>query len=111
MRWLRPDYQIPKLGHKVKTPDGEQAGIDVAVAAAPDGIAWPEEPRDQFSAVRTLLSGAAEPMPPEAVARAFTGRLTKKRRERVDEVLAVLSDLGVIRSGEREGQTLYFTRR
>ena len=50
-------------------------------------------------------------MPAEAVARAFSGRLTSKRRERIDEVLTILADLGTIRAGQREGQTLFFTRR
>ena len=111
VRWLRPDYQLPKLKEKVPEPAGEQAEIDVAVAAAPDGLAWPSLPREQFGAIRELLDGADEPLPPEAVARAFKGRLTAKRRTRVHEVLAIMADLGTIRSGEREGQRLYFARR
>ena len=110
VRWLRPDYQIPKLGPKVPKPDtAEQAEIDVAVAAAPDSLSWPSDPREQFGAVRTLLDSTPEPMPPEAVARAFTGRLTTKRRDRITEVLAILNDLGIVRSGQNaDGQTVVF---
>jgi len=112
VRWLRPDYQIPKLGHKVAKPaDAEQAEIEMVLAAAPDARPWPIDARDQFAAVRTLLDATPEPMPAEAVARAFSGRLTSKRRERIDEVLTILADLGTIRAGQREGQTLFFTRR
>lgn len=112
VRWLRPDYQIPKLGHKVAKPaDAEKAEIEMVLAAAPDPRPWPADARDQFAAVRTLLDATPEPMPAEAVARAFSGRLTSKRRERIDEVLTILADLGTIRAGQREGQTLFFTRR
>ncbi|XWN29992.1 MAG: hypothetical protein ROR55_21220 [Devosia sp.] len=113
VRWLRPDYQIPKLGHKVKTPEGEQVEAEIALATATSALnaarPWPDDARGQFAAVRTLLDTAPEPMPPEAVARAFKGRLSQKRRERVGEVLAIL--FGLVRSGERGGHTLYFTRR
>lgn len=111
VRWLRPDYQIPKLGHKVKIPEPEQVEAEIALATAPEARPWPDDARDQFAAVRTLLDATPEPMPPEAVARAFKGRLSPKRRERVDEVLAILSDLGLVRAGQRDGQKLYFTRR
>ena len=113
VRWLRPDYQEPKLAAKVPKPlDETQADLDVTVAtAAPEGLAWPAEPREQFGAVRDLLNGAEEPLPSEAIARAFKGRLSPKRRDRVAEVLAIMSDMGIVRAGQREGRTLYFTRR
>ena len=112
VRWLRPDYQIPKLGAKVPRPaDGDQAALDVALIEAPDGMAWPTEPRAQFGAVRRLLDGAGDALPPQAIARAFKGRLTAKRQSRVDEVLAILTDLGSVRTGDRAGETLFFTQR
>ena len=111
VRWLRPDYQIPKLGSKVPQPEAEQGEMDTAVVIAPEGLTWPSNARDQFGAIRELLDEADEPLPPEAVARAFKGRVSAKRRERVDEVLAIMADLGTIRSGDREGQRLYFARR
>ncbi len=110
VRWLRPDYQIPKLGHKVRRPE-EQIEADVAVAVAAESAPWPAEEREQFSAVRALIDAAAEPISTEAVARAFKGRLSPQRKQRVEEVLGVLADLGIVRSGQREGTTLYFTRR
>ena len=112
VRWLRPEYQVPKLGAKVPQPaDAEQAEIDVAVSIAPDGMAWPSEPRAQFGAVRELLDGSPDPLPPEAIARAFKGRLSSKRRDRVAEVLTIMADLGTVREGERDGQRLFYTRR
>ena len=62
-------------------------------------------------AVRDLLTAAPDPMPPDAVARAFKGRLTQKRRERVGEVLDILTDLGLARTGQRDGEAFYFARK
>ncbi|MBJ3776386.1 hypothetical protein [Acuticoccus mangrovi] len=111
VRWLRPDYQIPKLGHKVKKPQGEQIEVEMALATASEARHWPDDARDQFAAVRDLLTAAPDAMPHEAIARAFKGRLTEKRRNRVSEVLDILSDLGLVRAVQREGETLYFARR
>ncbi len=61
--------------------------------------------------MRDLLGGAEDPLPSDAIARAFKGRLTPKKRARVEEVLAIMSDLGIVRSGQRDGETLYFARR
>lgn len=111
VRWLRPDYQVPRLAARVPQPSAEQieARLDaLASAAAP---AWPEEPRAQFGAVRALLAAAPELLPPEHVARAFRGRLSPKRRARVEEVLTIMADLGIARVGERDGQRLYGSRR
>ena len=41
VRWLRPEFQIPKLGHKAK---GEQVEADLAAPEAARGKpAWPRE--------------------------------------------------------------------
>ena len=50
VRWLRPDYQIPKLGHKVKTPeDAEQAEAKLVMPAPVDGKpAWPKDEMDRI---------------------------------------------------------------
>jgi hypothetical protein len=40
VRWLRPEYQIPRLGKKVAQPDGEQTEADVSVAAAAQRPKW-----------------------------------------------------------------------
>ena len=61
--------------------------------------------------VHALLDGADEPLPPEAVSAAFAKRNTAKRKARVEEVLTIMADLGLVRAGERDGATLYFTRR
>jgi hypothetical protein len=41
VRWLRPDYRIEKLGHKVPQPDEkEEAALEDAIPAM-DKSAWP----------------------------------------------------------------------
>ncbi|MCY4396770.1 MAG: class I SAM-dependent DNA methyltransferase [Rhodospirillaceae bacterium] len=100
VRWLRPDYQIPKLGHKVKRPeDGEQTKADLAAPAAgkPD---WPEDGLDQLRAVADMLRRAAVPLAVESLGKAFAGRNTAKRKRRVAEVLAALAETGPARQAD-----------
>ena len=110
VRWLRPDYQIPKLGHKVA--QGEQTEADVAVvepgAKSPK---WPADAFDQIRIVRDVLAKAPAPLAPDALAAAFDGRLTPKRRARVEQVLETLVATGAARTGQLEGSTRYFVPR
>lgn len=107
VRWLRPAYQVPKL--KGRVPEGEQADLQVeAPAGLPEPRPWPKAPLAQLAETRALLSEADGPLSADALARSFTGRVTAKRRERVEEVLAALSDLGLVR---HEGGTGYLARR
>lgn len=96
VRWLRPDYQIPKLGHKVAKPkDQKQIEADIAIDTGPDKPSWPKDGLDQIRIVRDVLGNARAPIDAEAVARAFKERFTPKRRARVAEVLANLTELGL----------------
>ena len=60
VRWLRPDYQIPKLGHKVrKQAEGEQVEADLVVPEPTDGKpTWPKDGLDRIRIVRDLLGRA-----------------------------------------------------
>jgi hypothetical protein len=110
VRWLRPDYQIPKLGRKVPGAD-EQIEADVSVVEISERPKWPADGLEQIRLVRNILAAAPAPTPPEAVAAAFDGRNTAKRRERVGEVLETLVATGLARTGEVEGKTRYFLPR
>lgn len=94
VRWLRPEYQIPRLGKKVATPEGEQVEADIAVVAKAQRPKWPADALDQIRQVRDVLAKAPAPMPVEGIAMAFDGRLTDKRRERVRQVLTTLVATG-----------------
>nr|WP_223476322.1 DNA methyltransferase [Oricola indica] len=111
VRWLRPDYQIAKLGHKVSKAE-EQIEADIAIAAAAaEKPKWPSQPFDQIRIVKDVLAKAAAPASPAEVAATFDGRNTPKRKGRVDEVLKLLAETGGARTGELDGETRYFVAR
>lgn len=112
VRWLRPDYQIPKLGAKAPKPEGEHVGVlDIELPATAERPKWPSDGLEQIRLVRDLLAKAPAPAQPEAIASVFDGRNTAKRRDRIEEVLETLVATGLARSGEHEGQRRYFLPR
>ncbi|MGV8830418.1 MAG: class I SAM-dependent DNA methyltransferase [Devosia sp.] len=111
VRWLRPDYQIPKLGHKIARPDGVQAEADLAILPGSDKPKWPGNDNEQISVLVDVLRKAPAPVPPEALSLAFDGRNTPKRRERIAALLDTLTTIGLARTGQLDGQTRYFIPR
>ena len=93
VRWLRPDYQIPKLGDR---PMQIKADL-VASAPAAGKPDWPEDGLDQLRAVADMLRRAAAPLAAESLGKAFKGRNTAKRKRRVAEVLDALAETGPAR--------------
>jgi hypothetical protein len=61
--------------------------------------------------VRDLLARAPAPAAPDAIAAAFDGRATAKRRDRVAEVLETLVATGLARTGGDAGERRYFLPR
>ncbi len=112
VRWLRPEYQIPKLGPKAPKPPEEYVGVfDIELPGVVEKPKWPGDGLEQIRLVRDLLAKSPAPTPPEAIASVFDGRNTGKRRDRVAEVLETLVATGLARTGEVEGQTRYFLPR
>ena len=115
VRWLRPDYQIPKLGHKVKTPeDVKQVEAQLVVPAPADGKpAWPKDEMDRISIVRDMLSRASGPVAPEALSAAFKGRSTAPRSKGVEKALQTLVAAGVAQQGieGEDGSSRFFIPR
>ena len=110
VRWLRPDYQIAKLGKNAPKPaEVEQADLDILVpiAAASGSPKWPVELDAQIRLVREVLMKAPAPAGADEIAAAFDGRNTPRRRERVAGVLSLLAAVG----GAREGNGRYFVVR
>jgi hypothetical protein len=98
VRWLRPEYQIPRLGKKVAGVETQiEADLGI-VAPAAQRPKWPADAFDQIKQVREVLARAPAPMPVEGIAIAFEGRLTDKRRERIRQVLATLVTTGAART-------------
>ncbi|MGJ3262134.1 MAG: class I SAM-dependent DNA methyltransferase [Salinarimonas sp.] len=110
VRWLRPDYQIPKLRHKL--PEAAEQ-LDIGVAAAPvvaERPAWPADGLEQIRVVRDVLSRAPAPAPLDSIVGSFAGRATPARRARVEAVLATLVEHGLARPVEG-APTRWFTPR
>jgi len=98
VRWLRPEYQIPRLGKKVAGA-GEQIEADLGVAAlAVQRPRWPGDAFEQIRQVREVLATAPAPLPVEGIAVAFDGRSTEKRRDRIRQVLSTLVATGAART-------------
>jgi len=111
VRWLRPDYQIPKLGSKVAKPaEAEQVEAEIVLPGA-EKPKWPSEGLDQIRVVRDILSKVSAPILPDEISVTFDGRNTAKRKARVAEVLETLVAAGAARTGELEGETRYFVPR
>jgi hypothetical protein len=112
VRWLRPDYQIAKLGVNAPKPADEHVGtFDIEFPDIVERPKWPTDGLDQIRLVRDLLAKAPAPTPPDAIASVFDGRNTAKRRERISEVLETLVATGLARRGEHQGQRRYFLPR
>ena len=115
VRWLRPDYQVSKLGHKVKKQDeGEQVEADLAVTGPADGMpVWPKDELDRIRVVRDVLGRASAPLAPEALSAAFRGLNSVQRRKRVEKVLQTLVAAGVVQQGidGQDGGSRFFVLR
>jgi len=106
VRWLRPEYQIPKLGHKVKA---ETKDMDVAPVIIDDAPAWPKDGLDQIKVVREVLARSETPVLPDAVSATFKGRNSPKRKTRVVDVLETLVATGLVRKTE-DKQTYFISK-
>ncbi|SDF89863.1 hypothetical protein SAMN05216241_10374 [Limimonas halophila] len=91
VRWLRPEFQRPKLAHKVPEPaEAETPETELALVAEESKPKWPSDGLAQIRAVQDILREADGPVDPETLARAFAGKLSPKRRQRVEDVLQTL---------------------
>lgn len=95
VRWLRPDYQIPRFG-SVKEK-AEMAELDFGEAAAPKAgpkPAYPAEEAAQTALVIAALIAAEGPMDAGAIAATF--KQGQKVRPAVQSVLTALSRMGLV---------------
>jgi hypothetical protein len=112
VRWLRPDYQIAKLGAKVAKPTSEeQLEADVGVITLEVKPKWPSDGLAQIRIVRDVLSKVAAPAAPDEIALAFDGRNSPTRKDRVRQVLETLVATGAARTADEGGKSRYFVAR
>ena len=102
VRWLRPDYQIPRFGSAKEKQ--EQLEADFGEAAAPKAgpkPAFPAEEGAQTALVIAALTSAEGAMDAGAIAATF--KQGQKVRPAVQSVLTALSRLGLVSGAPGSG--------
>lgn len=95
VRWLRPDYQIPRFAKGAAARSGE-LDLGETIVAIDKGLpTFPRPPYEQPLAVEAMLIAAGRPMTAAEVARGFKGG-GKRIEQRVVQVLATLELYGNI---------------
>lgn len=90
VRWLRPDYQIPRFAKGAASAKTGELDLGAQVVAIDKGLpAFPKDKGEQVMAIRAVLQAANRPMDAAAVSRAFKGDC-KKIEQRVVQALRTL---------------------
>lgn len=90
VRWLRPDYQIPRFAKGAASAKTGELDLGAKVVAIDKGLpAFPKDKGEQVMAIRAVLQAANRPMDAAAVSRAFKGG-GKKIEQRVVQALRTL---------------------
>lgn len=89
MRWLRPDYQIPRFAKGATAKSGDLDLGEAPVEADEELLDFPKDAADRPPAVLAALDAAGEPLDPAALARRF-----KKGGKRIEQgVIKALASL------------------
>jgi hypothetical protein len=99
VRWLRPDYQIPRFAKGVDKQAVKEEGAQVAaelIAPVEQKPSFPTDAVEQTAAVFAALAAASGPLDAKALAAHF--KRTKTTEKKVGEVLASLARLGYVTS-------------
>lgn len=107
IRWLRPEYQIPKL--KGKIPVGKTAELDLDIVETDNKPKWPSVDREQIRAVTDMLVKSAGLSSADSIAAAFDGRNTAARKQRVSLILETMLATGTI-NASADGTKYFATR-
>ena len=89
VRWLRPEYQIPRFARGAARKTGELDLKDTVVAIDTSLPAFPKDKGEQVMAIRAVLQASSRPMDAAAVSRAFKGG-GKRIEQRVVQALNTL---------------------
>jgi hypothetical protein len=108
VRWLRPDYQIPRFGSDKEKAEQLEADLGEALPAAASGPkpSFPTDERDQTPAVLHQLMGAEGAVDALAIASAF--KQGRKCLAPVQAVLASLFRMGLVST--TDGKRFAFRR-
>ncbi|MGH6893366.1 MAG: class I SAM-dependent DNA methyltransferase, partial [Dongiaceae bacterium] len=100
VRWLRPEYQIPRFGKPGEKAEQIEAdlGSEIVTGKKPT---FPADDMGQTAAVMAALAAGPGPSSPAALAATF--RQGKRVENKVQAVLLSLSRMGVIANGKLGG--------
>jgi hypothetical protein len=107
VRWLRPDYQIPRFAKGVDKQAVKEEGAQVAaelIGAVEQKPSFPTGAVEQTAAIFAALAAATEALDAGGLAAQF--KRTKATEKRVGEVLASLARLGYVTSVDGKSFTL-----
>ncbi len=93
VRWLRPDYQVPRFAKGAKARTGELDLGETVVALDAGKPVFPKDRHEQPLAIEALLAARGGVMDAGAIARAFKGG-GKRIEARVGQVLVTLARYG-----------------
>src|ERR1700722_6771727 len=99
VRWLRPDFQIPRFGKLVDKQAAKEEGAQVGaelVAAVEQKPSFPSGAVEQTAAIFPALAAASAPLDANGLAAGV--QRTKTTEKKVGEVLAALARLGHVTS-------------
>jgi hypothetical protein len=96
IRWLRPEYQIPKLG--AKAPRATTQELDLDITETTTKPKWPTDAHDQIRRVRDVLAKSEGLASADGISAAFEGRNSAARKTRVARVLETLVITGAART-------------
>ena len=108
VRWLRPDYQIPRFGSQKEKAELDLLGADISQAEATGPKPnYPNDGLEQVYAVMAVLSRATAPMDANSIALTF--KQGRKIAPKITEVLAAGLRYGDLNS--TDGGRTYQLRR
>jgi hypothetical protein len=109
VRWLRPNYQIPRFATDVDKQAAKEEGAQVAAELIPAVEQKPTFPAgavEQTAAVFAALAASGGPLDAKGLAEQF--KRTKTTEKKAGEVLASLARLGYVTS--EDGKTFALRR-
>ena len=101
VRWLRPDYQIPRFGSAKEKAELDLVGGGKAAEASAAAGTRPPFPSDDFAqtaAVMSALASASGPLSAQSIAAMLKGRQIAPK---ISSVLAALSRTGFVTTADR----------
>ena len=109
VRWLRPDYQIPRFAKGLDKQAAKEEGAQVAaelIPAVEQKPSYPSGAVEQTAAIFAALAAASAPLDAKGLAAQF--KRTRTTEKKVGEVLASLARLGYVTS--EDGKTFALRR-